>query len=137
MRKRIPATLILASLLCWSALPALALPELGGRPAKDNPSHSARSHSCCPGSHPQIALAVFSTPPPANMPCSDRPCCVRQGPENLPSLPALNKVLRPDSQPIHVGSELGNLTARGRMHAETLIRNAFEFYSVRSTVLRN
>jgi hypothetical protein len=140
MRKRLPATLILVSLLCWSVLPALASPELGGpvTPKADRSrSHSARNHSCCPGSHAQIALSIFSTLPPANMPCSDRPCCVRQGPENSPSLPALNRIFRPDSQQIYVGGGLRNLTARGRIQAEMSTRDAFDFNSVRSTVLRN
>jgi hypothetical protein len=137
MRNRLIAVIVLAS-LAGSAMPislltaveAMAMPGTASRHA------ATKRHSCCPGVHAQMASAVFLTFDPAAMPCGGQhPCCAKQTPENLPSLPAASQRVTRDPSAVAV-------TIAGEQLPKTfLLRDAraghrFEFYSLRTTVLR-
>jgi len=135
MLKRVLVTLILASMVCGLVPPAWT----SSLAAMAVPGHARHGHSCCPAVSPGIDLAGWAQPVLAKLPCGGTlPCCVQPLPQNSPSLPAASRVLRPDSRGIPLAIEHNPLPGvRWALATGVLGRSAFDFYSVRSTVLRN
>lgn len=137
MHNRFIAVLLLASFANWSMPASLAsslqVPKLASAAAQSRAGHD---HSCCPGVHSQLSLISVALVP-ASMPCgSQHPCCAKSAPENPPSLPTANTVTSPGFIGVLVAIEKESLRTRSSASPEALGRDAFEFYSVRSTVLR-
>lgn len=137
MHIRFIAVLLLASLANWNMPTSLAsslhVPKLASAAAQPRAGHD---HSCCPGTHSHLSL-MFVALAPSSMPCgSHHPCCAKSAPENPPFLPAVNTVTSPGSSGVPVAVEKESLRIRSSAFPEASSRDAFEFYSVRSTVLR-
>ena len=137
MHNRFIAVLLLASFANWSMPASLAsslqVPKLASAAAQSRTGHD---DSCCPGVHSQLSLISVALLP-ASMPCgSHHPCCAKSAPENPPSLPTANTVTSPGFSGVPVAIEKESLRTRSSASPEALGRDAFEFYSVRSTVLR-
>jgi len=139
MSRRLIAAAVLASLLGWSVPLAQAWSWLDARMAqKAAPSSSsaAHDHSCCPGVHPQLVPPIFVKPAPADMPCSQHPCCAKQAPDNPASLPAVTRILRSQSEGLPVAFPGEGSRDRAMIPAGTLESDPFQAYFVRSMVLR-
>lgn len=138
MRKRIFAALVAASMICWSMAPLVASSwtmRTASQRAGTESSSPAHQHSCCPGI--QSSPVLLATLPPMTMPCGDRhPCCVQQGPENSPALPAVKNSARPDLRHLPAASGDPDLGAPHENSNLSAARHTFQFYSDRSTVLR-
>src|SRR5579864_7033624 len=136
MHTRFIAVLLLFTLANWS-MPGsrasfLQVPKMASADAQPRAGHD---HSCCPGIRSQLALISVALVP-ASMPCgSHHPCCAKSAPENPPSLPTANTVTSPDFSGVPVAIEKESLRTISAS-PEALRRDVFEFYSVRSTVLR-
>lgn len=137
MSKKVLAAALLASMLSWSMHPLLPSSLLFSPHApRRAETTSAHQHSCCPGAHTQVASFLMAPLPPASMPCGDRhPCCMQQGSDNAPALPAANT-----GAPLveHLPLAIGEFDLRPGSVARVTAAgpNAFEFYSPRNTVLR-
>src|SRR5580692_4609305 len=139
MRRRILASAVLASMLCWSMASLVASPlAMRSWLARAATAISeAHQHSCCPRSHSRWAQFVLAALPPMTMPCGNQhPCCVQQGPENSPALPALRNDSRPDSRFLAVGIDSPGLSVSRPAPVEVSERNYSELSLLRSTVLR-
>src|SRR6266567_1311464 len=92
MKNRFIAALMLACLAMWS-VPGAVAASSSSTAQKSGQPVSERNHSCCPSVHSRFVPPLFVKPGPASMPCGEQhPCCARQGPENLPSLPATTRL---------------------------------------------
>lgn len=138
MRTRFIAVLLLASLLCWSCPIAVGSSSSVQPVAQGQSRHSAgmQDHSCCPGAHGKVALALVSPLAPST-PCnSEHPCCAKSGPDSPSSLPASARQSLPNSGKVPVA-----VADRGRekqiaILAESSGGDPFRFHSARNTVLR-
>src|SRR5512141_777667 len=112
MAKKVLTAAVLFSMLSWSMQPLMASSLAMRSPQETNPSslvhQQAHQRSCCPRVHSQGGLTILATLPPA-IPCGDRhPCCVQQGPDNSPALPAVQSDSRPDSKQLQASHGIPN-----------------------------
>ena len=140
MKKRVIAVVMLASLWCGAASGAFAFSMLrsnaqeAGEPSPSSP----HKHSCCPGVHPPLTLALFETSTAPAMPCgNEHPCCAKRAPQSPASRPAVYGSPRPGGLEMAVsGAEVVadsrvNIGSRG-VGDESFLPS----YFARSTVLR-
>jgi len=132
MKKRLIAALVLASLPFWSVPAAMAITQHSS-PAH---SHAARmhDHSCCPGAHSRL-MPVLVNSEPAEVPCNQHPCCVKQRPENSATLPAAISIQRPDANGTQMTVSDRSIEGHNGV-SETSRIDSRQTYSARSTVLR-
>lgn len=140
MKKRCIAALVVVALAWWSVPVALASPTQAHPFASPEPDQraapKAHDHSCCPGLHSLFATLALVRVAPAAMPCGDQhPCCTKQGPDNLPSLPAATRVVRPDSHDLAATLREDKHYVRNCIDEKPSI-DLFQSYFERSTVLR-
>lgn len=138
--KRCIAALVLAALAWWSVPVVFASPKQPHPLVVQEPDQQsapkAHDHSCCPGAHSVFDSLAFVGAAPAAMPCGDQhPCCTKQGPDNPSSLPAVTRIVCPDSQGPAATLRDNKPDVRTRINRETSI-DLFRTYSVRSMVLR-
>jgi len=134
MRNRFIAAVVVASLASWSGSTSLAATlEAWSTPI----SHAAPHHSCCPDGHKQLVPAIFFAITPATAPCGNQhPCCVKPVPESSPLLPTANRSTPPGSGGASEIMAEQNLSEKKAPVLQPLGRDTYDFYSVRSTVLR-
>ena len=132
MWNRLLVAVILASMICGLVPPVWA----SSVSATAVYGHK-RDHSCCPHGASKSA-ATLAQSVPALPPCGGTaPCCVQPRPENPPALPSVSNVLRPELKAMPATIDDDPLPDGRWLATEARWRDAFEFYSVRSTVLRN
>ena len=120
-------------LLAGSSLP-LALASSNAMPPSIA-SHAANDHSCCPGMLAKIPIVLVNLTP-LSMPCGGQhPCCAGRGHENPPSLPAVNRSTVSALDGTSAAAEKEVLPTQ-RSAAPGWSDRTFDFYSLRSTVLR-
>jgi len=136
MAKKVWVAAVLFSMLSWSMQPLMASSLAMRSSQESKSSSSAHQHSCCPRIHSQAVLTILATLPPPAMPCGDRhPCCVQQGPDNSPALPAVQSDSRPDSKQLQVSRGIPSPGLSRHISAEPP-QNISDFHAIRSTVLR-
>lgn len=136
MKTRTLATLLLASVVCWSLTP-VTVAALTTPTVRSSTTAVAQERSCCPAMHPPAWPSVFATIPPATMPCDSRhPCCMQQPPENSPALPALRIGSRPDLHVLHFCGNPAENTPSQSVVAAPFPLNVSELSLLRSMVLR-
>ena len=138
MRKRVIAVVVLVALALGTvplAFSSSARPVPATVQKSAESGSEAQDHSCCPGIHSRFVVPVVM-PSPAEVPCEQHPCCAKQAPQHQPALPAVRTTTRPGSEGVPV--TVVHHDYHGTNSASEVIgKNPFEFYSVRSTVLRN
>lgn len=138
MAKKVRVAAVLFSMLSWSMQPLMASSLAMSSQENKNSTlayQQAHQHSCCPRVHSQAGLTILATLPPPAMPCDRHPCCVQQGPDNSPALPAVQSDSRPDSKQLQASHGIPNPGSSRHISTEPS-QNVFDFYAVRSTVLR-
>lgn len=127
------AALVVASLASGSAF----APTAGWFGVWSVPIYHAANHSCCPDGHKQLLSVVFFAVTPASAPCGNQhPCCLKPVPESSPSLPATGARTTPESGRASLIAAEQNLFEKKARMFHALGSDPYDFYSVRSTVLR-
>jgi len=134
MRKGIIAASLLFPLFTLGE--SFSPPVVAHGPTERQPVSAMHDHSCCPGLHATLAPAFFVQLPPAGMPCKDRPCCVKQGPDTPASLPATSGIERPTGKTLLAASDCATQGDHSPSAADAFGADTVPRYSKLSTILR-
>ena len=136
MKTKFIAALVLVGLCYWSVPVASAMQPKASTAEQPARHRAARmhDHSCCPGVHAEFVPPIFVNPTPAEIPCDQHPCCVKQGPENSAAVSAATTIPRPEVEGLV--SAIPDAAKSIRAATKASGNDSYPSYSARTTVLR-